>query len=525
MKQTINISMGGYAFIVEEDAFARLKMYMQTLRNYFSGKQGGEEILQDIESRIAEIFRENLRGKEVIEMPDVEKMISTIGEPEAYMEEEIPDTKRKESTSTDESETESKRLYRDPDNKIIAGVCGGVSAYFAIDPVWMRLAFVIALLAWGTGPLLYIILWIVIPKARTTAEKLSMKGKKVNLSTIEESIKEDLNQLGKNVDEFTRGESFSKGIRSLTKFIEEIAGGIVRVVIKIAGFILKAGAVFVIALSLIFVCAMFYGFFTGQGTVVLNDEGLHFKNLRELISFIFLSNEHALLFTAGLFLFITIPAIGLIFHAVRLLAGIKSNHRIFSLIALTIWLIGLSICIFEGIGMVNEFSGIYSSKEVKEITQDSTQTLHIYGSSLETPDESNTDAEGNLLISDVRLDIVKNTKDTLTKLQVLRFSRGHSATGARENQEKIVYPFTLHDTILTLPTQLRLHAGEPYRLQSVSMKLFLPEGKKISIDESAVDILHDIDNVQNLHDSELPGHVWKMTPAGLSCDECSGKTK
>lgn len=145
MNTTKNISMGGYAFIIEEDAYLRLKKYTEDVKMNLAGSPGADEIMADIEVRIAEILRENKGGREVVTAEDVNTVISRMGEPEVYMQDDNRE-QQKQKPQDEDSGTVNKRLYRDPENKILGGVCGGLAAYLGVDPVWIRLAFVITTL-------------------------------------------------------------------------------------------------------------------------------------------------------------------------------------------------------------------------------------------------------------------------------------------------------------------------------------------------------------------------------------------
>lgn len=202
MKKTLTVNISGIVFHIDDDAYAKLDRYLVTIRRHFSSDEGCDEIIAGIEGRIAEMFQEKVTAsKQVVTLADVKEVISQLGEPEQISGSDEA-SEKKQNTRSAESEYDymkaSKRLYRDPDDKYIGGVCGGLGAYFQVDPTWMRLLFIIGIFA-GFGILLYIILWIVIPRARTTAEKLEMRGERVNLSTIEKSIKEDIQDIKNNL--------------------------------------------------------------------------------------------------------------------------------------------------------------------------------------------------------------------------------------------------------------------------------------------------------------------------------------
>ncbi len=204
MKKTFTVNISGIVFNIDEDAYSVLNDYLQSIKKHFANTDGRDEIISDIESRIAEILTESITDtKEVISIEDIEKVIKAIGLPNEFeIDEEEPIAKQR---STGRSGKETKRLYRDPDNTMISGVCGGLGAYFHTDPVWFRLAFVILAFAGvGTGVLIYIVLWAVIPLAGSTAEKLEMRGERVDLSNIEKSIRQEIDNLKDKFNDFTQ---------------------------------------------------------------------------------------------------------------------------------------------------------------------------------------------------------------------------------------------------------------------------------------------------------------------------------
>jgi phage shock protein PspC (stress-responsive transcriptional regulator) len=192
MKVTVNINLGGYAFNVDDDAYERLRQYMKSLEKEFSGEPGAAEIMSDIEGRISELFKMRLNTyKQVITMKDVEEVIGILGSPEVISGgesagEEIPRSRR--------------RMYRDPDRRVLGGVCAGISAYLDWDPLIMRIIFAVLIFAGGFGVGLYLILWIVLPEAKTTAQKLEMRGDPVTIENIKDSVSQEFETVKKKMN-------------------------------------------------------------------------------------------------------------------------------------------------------------------------------------------------------------------------------------------------------------------------------------------------------------------------------------
>jgi len=188
MNKTIIININGTVFHIEEDAYEILKAYMTNVKRHFLNSADSLEITTDIENRIAEMFTETLtrENKQVIVEQDVNSIIEQMGRVEEF--DEIYDDSQPAGTFN--YNTGERRLFRDPDDRIISGVCSGMASYFNISPVWIRLAFAIAFCFFGSGLLLYIILWIVIPLAVTRADRMAMRGQKPDLQGFKTNLQE-----------------------------------------------------------------------------------------------------------------------------------------------------------------------------------------------------------------------------------------------------------------------------------------------------------------------------------------------
>ena len=192
MKKTFNINLGGIVFHIDEDAYELLDNYLSNLRIHFSKEDGAEEIVHDMELRISELFSERLGDKkEVITLADVEEIIAQMGKPEEFAD----DTTQDSNEYIDEKKG-VKRLFRNPDNKVLGGVCSGIAAYFGWDVTVLRILLIILSLPISSDGtfglkgifLVYIIAWIIIPEAKTATEKLSMKGIKANVENIGKTV-------------------------------------------------------------------------------------------------------------------------------------------------------------------------------------------------------------------------------------------------------------------------------------------------------------------------------------------------
>jgi phage shock protein PspC (stress-responsive transcriptional regulator) len=194
MKITVSINLGGYSFNIDEDAYAELKRYLKNLELHFAGEESSSEILSDIEARMSELFRARLNSfKQVITMDDVRHGISVLGTPEDISDREGTSAKDKFSSPG------YHRMYRDPDHRIIGGVCAGMGAYWNVEPWIVRIIFFVLAMMGGLGVVVYLILYVVLPEAKTTAQKIEMKGEPVNIHNIKDSVKKEFDTVTKNM--------------------------------------------------------------------------------------------------------------------------------------------------------------------------------------------------------------------------------------------------------------------------------------------------------------------------------------
>ncbi len=198
MKKTIRIHISGYIFNIDEDAYQILKNWLDSISQKYKEEEDGEEIFNDIEMRVAELFDEKVGNEGVVTQKEVDDIITIMGKPEDF-EPEKDTPEQNEPIYSKKKTRKQRRLYRDEDNQIIAGVCGGLGNYFGTDPVIFRLLFIAAVIVGGFGTIPYIVLWIAIPKAVTVSQKLEMNGEPVTVSNIEKAIKEEIEYVKNNL--------------------------------------------------------------------------------------------------------------------------------------------------------------------------------------------------------------------------------------------------------------------------------------------------------------------------------------
>lgn len=212
MNKVFNINLGGYPFTIDIDAYEHLSGYLKTIHSHFKRSEGYEEITSDIETRIAELFQESLGNHSIVTIKMVRDAIIVMGTPEEFGAEPADNF----STSTSGAETKSrnrshhyktgKRLFRDTEDQVVGGVCSGIAAYFGIsDPIWVRVFFILFSISGGFGIPAYIILWAILPEAKTSSDRLAMRGDDINVSNIAKIIEEEVEHITDRISEMSEG--------------------------------------------------------------------------------------------------------------------------------------------------------------------------------------------------------------------------------------------------------------------------------------------------------------------------------
>jgi phage shock protein PspC (stress-responsive transcriptional regulator) len=202
MKKVVHINLGGKEFTINNDAYSVLENYLITIENHFSKSEGFEGILYDIEVRMGELFEEDTKHGNIIDMSKLDRVMNTMGRPEDFTDDDEPVNSKKRSTRV----KTGKKLFRDNENKVIGGVAAGLSSYFGInDPIFIRLFFVFLFLMGGSGFIAYLIMMIAIPKAETSSDYLAMKGEEINIDNIAKTVQESIIDIKDKFDDFSKG--------------------------------------------------------------------------------------------------------------------------------------------------------------------------------------------------------------------------------------------------------------------------------------------------------------------------------
>ncbi len=518
MKKSIKINLGGIVLHVDDDAYDLLRNYLDQLQSRFSQVPGESEILTDIENRMAELFQEKLLpGKEVINLADAKEVIEIMGEPEEIGEEETAPAMPSPYSSR------GRRMYRDPSNQRIAGVCSGLAAYFKIDPLLVRILFVVFTLAYGAGILIYFVLWAAVPEARTAAEKLEMYGEQVNVYNIERQVRQEYpynpaapDYQQQPVRRGSQGTLIGRMVRVFAKLI--------LVFFKIIGFIIAFS--FIIA-GIAILGSMIGLAVSGKAWFINSDWNLNGLGLNEAIGF-FVSPTAATIAVIGLILLVAIPLIGLIYGVVKVIFRFKAPDRV-SVISLSgIWVITLIVLIVLGINEGVQYSAQGRTTVEKELVVPQSKKLII--KSLPYPaDISDNMAEFDfhsefwisrqndsvslLIRPTVRIEY---SADSVSDIRIRKTARGANYRDAKGFAEEINYYCTLKDSILILDPVYRLSQRNRFHAQEVEVTINLPAGTILYLDKSLKYLLYAIQNTEDTWSGDLVGNEWIMTPDGLT---------
>ncbi len=522
MKKTFTINISGTVFHIEEDAYEVLQKYLINLKNHFGTSEEGKEILTDIEARIAEIFIEKAtNNQKVVSIEMVNTAIEIMGTPEDFVEEETEevyqpteDTKRK------------RRLYRDPDHRVIGGVCGGLGAYFNMDPVILRIIFVALLfLTGGTAFLAYIILWIAVPKAKNTAQRLEMRGQEATVKNIEKSIKEEINEVKESYKKFKESDTYSKGKRSV-----DAAGDVTYNVFKV---ILKAAVILIGVLLIIsgflgllgFISSMVIGHSFVQGWPMIWSPEVQIPGF--LNHFVDPGTVTFGMIAVGILA--GIPLLAMLFIGTKLVFRYKTNNTAIGLTMVGVWLIALVSLIVVSVGQLGNYKSQSSVTETKTISCDSCQTLVLKLGEDKYEDYAKMDFEMDnvkvamvdgeeVMLGNVTLDVERSGNEDFTVL-IKKSSRGKTRELAKEITEKIIYRFDLKDSTVVFDPWFIIAEDEKYRGQEVKITVKVPQGKAIYLSNGLEKIIDDIENVSNTWDGDMVGKTWVMKPEGLTMKE------
>jgi phage shock protein PspC (stress-responsive transcriptional regulator) len=519
MNKTVNINLGGMFFHIDEDAYQKLSRYFDAIKRSLSNSSGQDEIIKDIEMRVSELLTEKQKTeKHVVGLKDVDEVIAVMGQPEDYrIDEEGFSTTAPNFSSS--SSTNTRKLYRDKDNGMVGGVLAGLGHYFGIDKVWLRIFFLILFFAWGTGVLAYIILWIVMPEAKTTAEKLEMTGEPVTISNIEKKVREEFENVSdkfKNANYDEMGNRVKTGAEKIGSSLGDFVIAVLRVFSKILGVILIIAGLFILV-------ALFIAVFTIGSSSVIN---VPWQGFIEAGNF---TDYPVWIFGLIMFFAVGIPFFFLSLLGFKLLSpSLKSIGNIAKYTLLAIWLISVSLAIAIGLKQASAFA-IDGRVVVKEnINLKPTDTLLVkfkhndyFSKNIDDNDnfKITIDSTGNDVIYSNNVSFrIAQTDTQSAYIQIEKEAKGKTLFEAKQRAEKIKYAYKVIGNQLVFDNYLLTDLKEKFRDQEIEITLFLPLGTLLKMDDSAAryDQTDDDYFLWNPNENE----IFKVESDKIKCQNC-----
>ena len=524
MNKTVNINLANTLFHIDDDAYNKLRRYLESIKRSFSGTAGSDEIIADIEARVAELFLEKMENeRQVITHKEVDAVIAVMGQPEDYMVDEdiFEDQPKRKETST----RKTKKLYRDIDQKYIGGVSAGLEHYLGIDALWIRLIFILLAVFTGFGLIAYILLWILVPEAGTTSQKLDMTGEPINISNIERKVKEGFDDVAdkvKNVDY----EQVGNKVKSSSKTFFDTIGDIIMFLFKVFG---KFIGVLLIIIGASMLIGLFIALFTVGLFNAVNFPGVDFYEI--------VNTTGAPVWLVSLLIFFSIgvPFFFLMYLGLKILVNnLKSIGNIAKFSLLGLWLISLGSLFALGVRQAAEFANVGSVNVTDELVMENpSDTLVIkmnnsdlaydrgdvhFGRMTFAFDEND---KRFLFSDDVRFKIRKS-EDSVVRINIRKDSHGSSTVTARERAKNINYGYALTQKEIILNDHLTTDLSNKARDQEVTTTLYIPVGKVIHVDESTYGhVGRGIKNDQDYYRGGIVDHLWVMGDDGeLKCQNC-----
>ncbi|CAM3947724.1 PspC domain-containing protein [Flavobacterium antarcticum] len=519
MNKTVNINLGGTFFHIDEDAYQKLSRYFEAIKRSLTNSNGQDEIIKDIEMRIAELFAEkHSNGKQVISLKELDEVIAVMGQPEDYrIDNDDAEEPRPNYTYQNKG---VKKLYRDKDGGMIGGVLAGLGHYFGIDKVWIRIFFLVLVLCYGTGILAYIILWIVMPEAITTSEKLEMTGEPVNISNIEKKVRAEFD----NVSEKIRSVNYDEMGNQVKTGADKIASNAGKVFMVIFNAFAKVLGVILILSSLPLLVMLLIGIFTLGTSAFIEFPWSDFIQAGNFSDFP--------VWTFGLLIFfsIGIPFFYLMILGFKLLiTNMKSLGKMVNYTLFALWIISIALLITIGMNQMMEYStqGRVVSKQTLTMNpQDTLQIKFRHNDYFAKNVNSHTNfeikqdsADQRVLYSNnVRLTIAK-TDENMPYLQIEKKAKGRSLGLAKDKATKIQYGFTFKNNELILDNYVITDFKNKFRDQEVELTLYLPKGTIFKADNSVQNYDSSDDAFFNLHYSS-EDNIYQVENLKVKCLNC-----
>lgn len=496
MKKTVSVNIKGTNFLIEEDAYELLQDYIERLTKTLRNESGSKEIIEDVELRIAEICTSKLNeSKTVIELEDIEEILNRLGDPSDYVDGEDYEESTAQHSQTNKTSGSEKRLYRDTENAILGGVCQGIANFFNIDVVIIRAIFVIILLFGGFGFPLYVILWIIIPKAKNTIDRLRMKGRPITVETVREEVENAAGRVkegSKNLaDKIRRDDTYQKSVSRGGRILTSILG----VILLLWGFSWLISFLVLIVAGFRFIPVEGVNglmSITDFSKLVLTDPG-----------------DITLAWTGVLLLALSAITL-LILAGIMLIARLKNKWAKLSLVGLFITgLTGFFICLYLGMKIGRDFT--MEGEVEKEIASVHTQELVIIpktgkqmpdgGLTVSTkagPVEITSYQSGGLMSvdeEDIHMDGIdfeyKKSSDSLFHIYRNFSARGETRKKGKKVAKNIVHGAALQGDTLVMSTGYRFPKTDKIRNQEVTIIIEIPKDGTVRFNDRMIKLETD----------------------------------
>ncbi|MFL0116781.1 PspC domain-containing protein [Tenacibaculum maritimum] len=533
MNKTININLGGFFFHIDETAYQKLKRYLDAIALSLSNDpQGKDEIIADIEARISELLLERITdARQVVNNTDIDDIITIMGQPEDYTDTEDTFT----DSSSSKRKTNVRKLFRDGNDKFLGGVASGLSHYFNIDVIWVRIAFIALTFGFGFSPLVYIMLWILLPEAKTTSEKLQMEGEDVNIDNIEKKIRDEFNYFSSKIKDGASelGDKISSAdyekLRNQTKsglhdFLNTL-GKITTAIFSIFGKFI--GVLLMLVAAIVLLSLIIGGFSIGS---------LEFINIGNNITYypaFFYDSILPKWILILLFLIVIgIPFLILFILGLRIISSsINKLTKTTSLTLLGVWILAVFGLTFTGIeyGTTKAYDGLkvtksnlpFNSKDTIHLKVVNNDELYYRHNFRRRKSHHIVDFNGKekSYCNNVKID-VQESDINIPFIEVKKYSEGKNRREANKYAKEILYQFNTTNNEIILNGYFLSSPNNLYKDESVLVTIYIPKGTTIFFTHSSKHFLYQIDNTENIYDKDMINHYFKMGSKGFYCTDC-----
>lgn len=518
MNKTLAVNIGGYAFNIEEQAYQKLKNYLDSIAQHFRNNAGKDEILADIESRLAELFTERLGGKRQVVTPeDVQEVIAIMGKPEDYGDAE-DDGGDSTTAGAGNTRHDHRRFYRDGEDAILGGVSAGLSHSFGWDPILLRIIFVVLAIFGGSSIPIYIILWIVMPEAKTTAEKLRMKRSNVTVDSISKAVNDSFENVKDSIKSKRTRDGVDQFLGGLGTFFGLI-GRMLRVFIGL--ILLLMGIGFAVAAIVGIVSLML-----GTNVPPMLTSGF-------LESYFFLSSGWFVISVVGVVLVGIVPIFGLLYAGIRLILNLRSPNKGVGIVTAILFSVGIVICSVSATFHVREFSQREFITTTDAFTSMQSDTLYVHvnedqywhaglhyrvGQAM-----SMIKADGDHIVFGHSLLRFRTTDDEDFSLQILRTSHGRSVNDAITNAREISYTYELTGDTLNLDPVFKVPGYMKFKDQEITVTVNIPKGKSVQTSPSIARSIRYDHGLPRYNSNASAGQLFINVGDSLYCRSCGDK--